>query len=204
MKINYPGGQFLAFTYCDCGRRMSMTDELGYALDSRYDAAGNLESLTDSDGVVQVQYTYDHEGLLEKKLLGNGVYSTYAYDAADQVLDLTNFAPITRSCGEFDYIYDDRGLRTSMTTIEEKWTYRYDGLGQLTGWTDPQGHKTDFVYDALGNRLSETDDGVVTNYTVNDLNQYTQVGATVYTYDADGNINAQGNGQRRHDVLIQC
>ena len=61
-----------------------------------------------------------------------------------------------------------------MTTIEEKWTYRYDGLGQLTGWTDPQGHKTDFVYDALGNRLSETDDGVVTNYTVNDLNQYTR------------------------------
>ena len=34
-------------------------------------------------------------------------------------------------------------------------TYRYDELGQLVGWTDPQGHVTALTYDALGNRISE-------------------------------------------------
>jgi RHS repeat-associated protein len=188
LEITYPGNHTLAFTYCDCGRRATMTDETGYVLLYNYDDNGHLASLSDSNSITQVTYTYDSEGLLQRKDLANGVYTTYAYDAAGQVLHLVNHEPDGSALSRFDYAYDDRGLRTSMDTVDGKWTYQYDDLGQLTGWTDPQNHSTSFVYDALGNRLSETDNGVITNYTVNNLNQYTQVGNTTYTYDADGNM----------------
>jgi len=46
----------------------------------------------------------------------------------------------------------------------------------------------DYTYDGLGNRLLVRDDGTNTLYTVNNLNQYMQVGSTAYQYDADGNL----------------
>ncbi len=43
-------------------------------------------------------------------------------------------------------------------------------------------------YDAVGNRIRTIENGVTTNYTTNNLNQYTQVGGDVLVYDADGNL----------------
>ena len=193
-KITYPGDQFLVFTYCACGRRESMTDELGYTLTYNYDTAGNLASLVDGNGVTQATYTYDVAGLLMGKELANGVHTTYRYDAARQILSLVNLAPDESVLSQFDYTYDARGLRTSMNTIEGLWDYDYDEIGQLTGWTAPNGSRTDYVYDALGNRLTETIDGVVTTYTVNNLNQYTQVATEAYIYDLDGNLVRETDG----------
>ena len=50
-----------------------------------------------------------------------------------------------------------------------------------------------YTYDAAGNRISETDNGIITTYTVNNVNQYaasttTGQGTTAYQYDADGNL----------------
>jgi RHS repeat-associated protein len=108
---------------------------------------------------------------------------------------LVNRLPDNSVVSHFDYIYDDRGLRTTMTTNEGTWTYKYDDDGQLTDWTDPQHKQYSIRYDAVGNRISETTDGdMVQFYTTNNLNQYTQVGNTKYFYDADGNLTRTENG----------
>src|SRR5207247_4510458 len=44
-----------------------------------------------------------------------------------------------------------------------------------------------YEYDAMGNRVRTIENGVVTDYSTNALNQYTQVGSGTYAYDADGN-----------------
>lgn len=197
-KITYPGNRWLGYTYDIAGRRASMTNELGYATYYHYDVRGRLERLTDERGSNIVVYAYDTAGRMALKTLGNGVYTTYTYDPAGQLLDLFNHKPDGSVLSRFQYTYDSRGRRATMTTtygagdprtsLAGLWRYDYDDTGQLIGWTAPWGRRVDYTYDALGNRLNVRDNGTNTAYTVNNLNQYTQVGSTAYQYDADGNL----------------
>jgi YD repeat-containing protein len=136
--------------------------------------------MTDETGAPIVQYAYDAAGRLERKDLGNGVYTTYDYDAAGQLLQLVNRNPDGSVLSRFDYTYDSRSRRTSMGTSYGLWTYQYDDVGQLTravlDSTDPQipGQDLTYVYDALGNRVRTIENGVTTEYTTNNMNQYTR------------------------------
>ncbi len=49
-----------------------------------------------------------------------------------------------------------------------------------------------YDYDPAGNRNTMTDNGTPTNYTVNDLNQYTAAGTSSMDYDLNGNLTHQG------------
>jgi RHS repeat-associated protein len=61
---------------------------------------------------------------------------------------------------------------------------RYDA-GSGTPMRDVQ-----YSFDGVGNRLAVDDNGAVTPYSVNDLNQYTSVAGIGLTYDANGNLAA--------------
>ncbi|MEW6741715.1 MAG: LamG-like jellyroll fold domain-containing protein [Planctomycetota bacterium] len=187
-KITYPGGRYLRYTYNDTGQRTWCVNQLGHWLQYHYDGVGRLESMTDESSTEIVHYYYDFAGRLERKVLGNGVYTAYQYDAAWQLTSLVNYKPDHTVLSSFVYAYDDRGRRTSMLTTEGLWTYAYDDLGQLTAWTAPDGRHVEYAYDALGNRITVTDDGTPTSYTTNEMNQYTQVGTTTYVFDPDGNL----------------
>jgi RHS repeat-associated protein len=187
-NITYPGGRYLEYTYNAAGKRASSTNQLGHILDYHYDNVGRLESITDETVSEIVHYYYDAAGRLERKDLGNGVYTTYAYDEAWQLTDLINHAPDHSVLSSFIYTYDSRGRRTSMTTLDGLWQYEYDDLGQLTAWTAPSSRRVEYEYDPLGNRIAVIDSGVVTDYTTNEMNQYTQVGTTTYVFDDDGNM----------------
>jgi len=192
-RITYPGGQWLQFTYCICGRRESMTDQLGYQINYGYDSAGRLQNLTTSNATL-VEYTYDATGRLSLKTLGNGVYTTYSYDSASQLVALTNAGPGGNTLSYFNYDYDSRGRRTSMNTAYGQWTYQYDDLGQLISAvlsstsTNVPSQNLNYTYDALGNRVQAVENGVTTGYNVNNLNQYSQAGATTFNYDTDGSL----------------
>ena len=193
-RIDYPGEQWLEFTYDVGGRRVSSTDQLGHELHYQYDSAGRLSGITDESSVQVVRYEYDIVGRLSRKTLGNGVYTTYGYDAAGELLHLVNYASDGSVLSHFDYTYDSRGRRTEMATSYGTWTYEYDDIGQLTHAvlvsTDPSVPSQDlrYVYDGVGNRIYIIENGVRTDYTTNSLNQYTKVGDTTYAFDADGNL----------------
>ena len=197
-KITYPVGQWLAYTYDMGRRRASMQDQLGHRTDYHYDEAGRLESLSDEAGKGIVRYAYDAAGRMILKTLGNSVYTTYTYDAAGQITELSNFKPDGSVLSSFAYTYDSRGRRTTMTTtygvddprasLAGTWSYDYDDTGQLVAWTAPWGRRVEYTYDALGNRLNVQDDGINTIYSLNNLNQYTQVGNSTCEYDTDGNL----------------
>jgi RHS repeat-associated protein len=194
MRIDYPGGQWLEFSYDAAGRRDSSEDQLGHRLNYHYDAVGRLESMTDESGAEVVHYSYDATGRHARKTLGNGVYTTYEYDAAGQLLHLVNFNTENSVLSRFDYTYDSRGRRTSMDTLDGKWTYEYDDLGQLTHAVfdsnnlEIPNQDLTYVYDALGNRIRTIENSNPTEYTTNNMNQYVRVGDTDYDFDADGNL----------------
>ena len=124
-----------------------------------------------------VRYQYDAAGRLASETRGNGTSTTYEYDAAGQLLHLVHRAR-TAVLSRFDYIYDDNGRRTSMTTLEGTTEYVYDAAGQLILVALPGGRIIRYEYDAAGNRREINDNGVTTAYTVNEMNQYLAVGAT--------------------------
>jgi YD repeat-containing protein len=50
----------------------------------------------------------------------------------------------------------------------------------------------------MGNRIRTFENGVTTAYTTNNLNQYTKVGDTTYTFDADGNLVSETSPSGTH------
>ena len=81
-----------------------------------------------------------------------------------------------------------------MMTLEGVFKYGYDAVGQLTSVVTPTNRTINYTYDAAGNRVGVIDSSTTTNYTSNNLNQYTNVGNALYTYDRDGNLISKTQG----------
>jgi len=205
IKITYPRGRSLSYVYGVGGRRIQSVDQSGFTVNYGYDPAGRLTSLTDRNGRPIVTYSYDAAGELVRKDNGNGSYTTYEYDSNHQLLHLINFAPSNIVNSRFDYIYDNLGRRVSMTTLEGTTSYAYDADDRLTSAVFPNGRTLIYAYDAAGNRVGVTNNGVATPYTTNNLNHYTAVGGTSESYDQAGNlISKSGPGTEvsyTYDVL---
>jgi RHS repeat-associated protein len=192
IRVTYPNNMYLKFTYDPAtGQRTQMVDQTGFTVNYQYDAVGRLSGLTDGKGNLIVNYTYDAAGRLSRKDMGNGTYTKYGYDLAGDLTSIVNYKPDNSALSQYVYAYEDRGDPISVTTLAGTTTYGYDATGQLTSVALPGGRTITYQYDAAGNRVAVTDSGVTTSYTTNDLNEYTQVGSTKYTYDKDGNLISQ-------------
>jgi RHS repeat-associated protein len=203
-KITYPGGRFLQFIYNAGGQRISTIDQSGFTTNYRYDAVGRLAEVTDGLGQSIVAYDYDPAGRLARETRGNGTFTTYEYDRLGQILHLVNSGANNTILSRFDYTYDVLGRRDSMTTLEGKTTYAYDAANQLASVTLPDGRTISYAYDAAGNRQLVTDNGAVSAYTTNALNEYVTVGGADLTYDAGGNLTAaSGSNSYSYDAQGQ-
>jgi RHS repeat-associated protein len=198
-----PFGHFLKFTYDSGGRRTQSSDQTGFTVNYSYDVIGRLERLSDSNDNVIVSYTYDAAGHLITKDLGNGTHTVYTYDAESNVLSITNYAPDHSTINSFDlYTYDEIGNVLSDTSQIGEWIYSYDADSHLdravfTPDSANAGGLTaqniDYVYDPDGNRTSESANGIVTTYVVNDVDEILSSttagqGTTSFTYDRNGNL----------------
>ncbi|ARI82599.1 VWA domain-containing protein [Microcystis aeruginosa] len=193
-KITYPNGRSLSYTYNADGQRTKLVSSDGYTTNYTYDTVGRLKSLTNGTGQNIITYDYDSAGRLIKETNGNGTYTTYEYDLQDQLTKLVNYKANNTVNSQYQYTYDNLGRRTTMTTLEGVFQYGYDAIGQLTSVITPTNRTITYTYDAAGNRIGVTDSGVTTNYTTNNLNQYSNVGNGVYTYDTDGNLISKTQG----------
>lgn len=188
-KIAYPNGLTLTYTYNANGQLAQMVDQTGFATNYTYDALGRLSALTNASGAAIANYTYDAVGQLMQVTDGNGSFTTYTYDAAGNTTSVNNFAPGGAVNSSFVYTYDGNRNVMTMTTPAGTTTYGYDADNQLVSAALPGGRTITYNYDAAGNRTTVNDTGAANaTYAVNNLNQYTTVGTTSYSYDADGNL----------------
>lgn len=90
------------------------------------------------------------------------------------------------------YSLDGMGRRTAITRPRRlNDSCVYDAAGQVTSGSylaTPSGNQSDgFAYDGMGNRTSSARKGVNTSYAPNALEQYTNGGGAVASYDVAGN-----------------
>ena len=192
-KVKVPGhtppeSYDISYAYDASGNRIFMAYPDGYSLNYEYDAANRLIRISDAGGNTIVAYEYDVAGRRTRRTLGNGTYTTYEYDDLDRLTLLVNYSPGDAVQSRFAYTYNAAGIRTSMTTVEGVHNYTYDDTYQLTGTVYPDSRTVDYTFDEVGNRSSVTDNGAATNYTTNQLDQYTQVGTETLGYDVNGSL----------------
>jgi RHS repeat-associated protein len=194
IRVSYPDGRVLNYTYDAAGNRTSISDGEGFTVNYTYDAAGRIAQVLDGDDALIVGYSYDAIGRISRQDNANGTFTTYGYDTNGRLSRIAHHDPDSAVRSFFDYAYDDAGRRESTTTEDGTTLYKYDTNNRLTEVALPTGRTITYQYDAVGNRLSVNDDGTVTDYVINDLQQYTAVGGVIREFDADGNLIREVDG----------
>ncbi|MFI9556315.1 RHS repeat-associated core domain-containing protein [Nonomuraea endophytica] len=193
------------FTWDNVGRLATAVDPVtGRTLTYGYDKSSRLKTLTGktSTGAASDSqtFTYDAVNRLETQMLKNGTGTqlakiTYGWDKDDNLTTKT----------------------TAGTAGAGTNTYTYDHAGRLTSWTAPGGTKTDYGWDASGNRTKAgtktftydernrltTGDGTDHTYTPRGtLATETKAGATTQlTFDAFDRLIADGDSLYSYDAL---
>jgi RHS repeat-associated protein len=170
-------GTYTTYTYDAAGQLTSLVnyapdDSVQSRFDYAYDANGNRTSMTTLDGTTT--YEYDLIGQLTGVTYPGGRRVTYAYDAAGNRTTVSDNGSSTayttnnlnqyNRVGAATYSYDANGNMTSKTDASGTTTYAYDYENRLVRVAEPDGDTWEYTYDALGNRVAVTHNGVETQY----------------------------------------
>ena len=193
-----PAGGVTSFTYNAVGNQLTVTDPNEHIRSTAYDALNRAIESTDPNGnITSTTYNAVGQVVTSTNALGNEV--TFLYD------DLGRQTSITDPLGNISqYGYDANGNRTSMIDPLGIVTFfEYDAIGRLSAVVEnyqpvvnPTAEinvRTEYSYDANGNRLTITDGkNHVSSFSYDDLNRLLQetdpMGNTwQHAYDAVGN-----------------
>ncbi|MEQ0559677.1 RHS repeat-associated core domain-containing protein [Amycolatopsis sp. NEAU-NG30] len=184
-------GDLTTYTYDDHGNKTSESDALGFTTDYTYDDAGNLLETVDPGGVATVNQ-YDQAGQIPAGAAGVHDLTTTTRTKANNVVESTtgNFGPAPVRSAK--YFYDDAahpGDRTRATDPDGKTaTTAFDALGDKVAETDGAGDKTQYGYDTATGVLTSQVDGNGTAAGVAPGCVPPAKGCTTYGHDAHGNV----------------
>ncbi len=154
---------------------------------------------------------------------GNGTTTTVGYDGYRRIVEIAHEDSSSPEFASFDYawdansnpLYEARGHESGAGEL-----YTYDQANRLTKTlmavadpanelanpgTETYTEKRDFNMDDVFNLASYVvtpygGSATTTNYTSNVVNEYTAVGATTHTYDANGNLTDDGTNTYAYDA----
>jgi RHS repeat-associated protein len=196
------------------GNRSSLNVPGWYALQYDYTQRNQLWHIKDGGGTQWFTYTYDLAGNMTKRqdVFPGGVNDSLNIPSANY--DAINRPTLWENTGAGDawfarshYQYDNLNREVATWRDEQggkgEW-FGYDPTGQLTGVSynadgvssgNPQNASRTVSYTPTAdklNRSSMNDNGDVSDYTPNALNQYENVAGGSFSYD--GNFNLTGTG----------
>lgn len=154
-------GQFTLYEYDDHNRPFRVTDVLGHATETAYDAAGNKKSVTQADTYVMQFVEYDEMNRLKKQIDELLFPSSMTYDHAGNLMTQTD-----ERGKVYSYTYDALNRKTSMIypadaygATTETWTY--DIAGRLWKYKNRDNKTQTFTYDERNRRTRfECNDGL--------------------------------------------
>jgi RHS repeat-associated protein len=205
-----PLGNTISYAYNAANDLASYTDPAGNKTSYTYDSSNDLLSATYANGA-QETYTYNPLGEATSFLSRNANTISYVYNANGELTKET-FADGTF----YQYSYDKFGNLTSATDASSRvTTFTHGGATDgdpndpnlLSQVSYPDGTFLKFFYNTGAQRIQSVDQtGFTINYSYDDagrLSKLTDAGSNLivqYTYDADGNLSQQDNGNGTRTV----
>jgi YD repeat-containing protein len=171
-----PLGEVTQAAYDSQGRQVAYQNANGDTVISNVDYFGRLNSRTDLAGVA-TQFDRDFAGQVVSQVSGRGQNLAYQYDAAGNLLHITDAGTNKQS----HYAYDAAGARIFEQTVQngttlQQQTLAYDSHGRLALIEAMDGVRITRDYDAQGNVLrQQVQSGVPLPSTTEGL-QLTEVG----------------------------
>ena len=162
------------YSYNLAGKLITTTFPDTKTLLKQYDELGRLIKTTDANGKIQKHY-YDANNNATKLI--DRMSQTFTYTYSNRNFLMSKVAPAPDET--ISFTYNDAGKRKSMSDITGLTAYDYKPTtGELEKITTPDLKTIQYQYDNQGNRSQMTDPfGASLNYTYNNLNQLTDVGA---------------------------
>jgi len=115
-----------------------------------YDTQGNVASITNAAGHVTNITAYNAHGQPRTIVDPNGMTTTLGYDARQRLTSRNSGGEVT------SYDYDGAGQLTKVTLPDGSYlSYSYDAAHRLTGMSDNLGNSIAYTLDAMGNRTQE-------------------------------------------------
>ena len=205
-RSNPQESQLVEYTYLNSRMVMTVTRKKGSSEADvvqhySYDAAGNIEQITDGEGN-STSYTYDSQGQTLTETIEGGTTSyTYAVNKEPSQITYADGSKVSYERNhayqvEKEIYYDKAGAVTK--TI----SYRYDKRGNLSSQclsdgTGTKKHSTSYTYDKAGNLLTQTEeDGSRTVYCYDAKNRVEKQTdssgiSTSYTYYPNGKVSTE-------------
>jgi RHS repeat-associated protein len=186
----------IQYTYDDGNRRVAAADSGSGTVQTLFDGLDRLTSETTSLG--QVTYDYDDAGRRTSMTVAGQSAVTYIYDDADRVTEVRQGSRVVTVA------YDAAGRRASLKLPNGIFQlYSYDAASQLQGITFKivSTIRGDLVYgyDAAGRVVSVAGTyartglpAAISSATYDDANELKTWGGSALSYDANGNMVAEG------------
>lgn len=202
------GSQIITYTYDLTGLMEDVTDSRG-TLHHDYDNALRLTGVLYPGGRT-VGYAYDANGNKTRITYPNGSYVTYEYDEMNRLVEVLQDGATSLA----HYSYDDLSRRIGLTLGNGNTLgYAYQPDDDLEGLSLTHNGGTvqfSFVTDGIGivtqvgvddfRFVYRPSPGLSNTYSINDLNQYTAVGGTPFSYDANGNLASDGVNSYTYNI----
>ncbi|MFJ8938802.1 RHS repeat-associated core domain-containing protein [Streptomyces sp. NPDC102365] len=148
-----------------CSEQTKMSSTKTVTTSFRYDAKGNLDTVTPPAPLGKTTYTYDELGRTETVKDARGITTVYTYDHRDRITTVSSTNDTVR------YWYDGDGNLTQRTDGTGTIKYTFDPLQRETLRTLQDGSQTLLAYTPAGNVDYYQDPAGKTDYTWNDVNK---------------------------------
>lgn len=194
-KVTDHRGKSVIYELGDRDERRAVIYPDGSRVDYDYDSLLRLQEVR--SGKSRIQYAYGTDGRLAEKKCGNGITTSYCYDRAGRLTELTHKDP-KEVLEDYRYMYDPAENLTGVIKYrkgipEESGDYRYgyDPLGRLTHVEKDNKLLREYEYDPFSNRSSMSEEQEKTIYSYNSADQLLRKSGkteTFYHYDLRGNL----------------
>lgn len=181
-------GKVTGYSYDVATGKRTLAYPSGMKVEEHLNARDLISSIF-QNGEEVVTMEYNVAGQKTKQTYANGITTEYGYNENGWLTTIKDDHDILN----YDMTYDAVGNMTErkdLLNAERTESYGYDVISQLTSFRRGTTVDKSYEFDLLGNRIKTLENGVVTNYTSNNVNAYTNItGGLNFTPQYDGNGN---------------